>query len=147
MKNEEGFTLIELMIVVAIIGVLAGLSVPLLATQQKNAINAEVRSEVRATVAEIKTMLVKYPVATDTIVSFTRTGRFTDVVNNHKISSDNVALQIGGTARYNASGSLTSVDSDVPSWKSYYVLGYDTIEGSYNYVYDSKTKKFTELVS
>jgi type IV pilus assembly protein PilA len=54
--NEKGFTLIELMIVVAIIGILAALAIPLLDMYRGKAFNAAAASDVRT----IKTALEAY---------------------------------------------------------------------------------------
>ena len=57
-KNEKGFTLAELLIVVAIIGVLVAISIPIFTTQLEKAREATDAANIRAAYAEVSAALL-----------------------------------------------------------------------------------------
>ena len=54
--NQKGFTLIELMIVIAIIGILAAIAIPQFASYRQKSYNSEAQSDLR----NVKTNLEAY---------------------------------------------------------------------------------------
>jgi type IV pilus assembly protein PilA len=68
MKNQKGFTLVELMIVVAIIGILAAIAIPQFAAYRQRAFNSSAQSDVRNTKTAQEVLQADHQVygATDT---------------------------------------------------------------------------------
>lgn len=62
-KNESGFTLIELLVVILIIGILAAIAVPIFLNQRKQALDAQLKSDMRSVATWMETNKTKNPSA------------------------------------------------------------------------------------
>lgn len=66
-KNHKGFTLAELLIVVAIIGVLVAISIPIFIAQKKKAVVAVNQSNARTAYSAVMAQFTENPDATQSI--------------------------------------------------------------------------------
>lgn len=60
-ENEDGFTLVELLVVILVIGILASIAVPVFLNQRKTSIDAAVESDVKNTALALDTYITDNP--------------------------------------------------------------------------------------
>ena len=112
-KNEDGFTLIELMIVVAIIGILAAIAIPQFSAYRQNAYDATARADLRNAATAQEAYFVEHEGYTQSA------GRLVSASYGFAATSDKVVL----TLRAASLTTYSMITSNVAGGKSYILKG------------------------
>jgi type IV pilus assembly protein PilA len=120
-NNEKGFTLIELMIVVAIIGILAAIAIPQFSAYRERSYIASMKADCNA----VRTAEEAYFVDNDTYLAIASTTTPNALPGMGALSSGNSVVVTAGT-----SGIVTSFIVTVSSTKSTQTVTYTSTTGA-----------------
>jgi type IV pilus assembly protein PilA len=96
-KNQKGFTLVELLIVIAIIGILAAIAIPQFSTYRAKAFIAATKSDAKNAYTALQAYVSENPSVTPPPASVTGPNNLTDPYGASRVSKD-VTITIAGTA-------------------------------------------------
>ena len=98
-KKEEGFTLVELLIVVAIIAILAAIAIPQFSKYRTRAFVTELNSDLKNAYTASQAYLTDFPAETVNTVAKLQAGGYNP--------SSNIALEVATATMTQAAGSIT----------------------------------------
>ena len=129
-KGEKGFTLVELLVVVIIIGILSAVAVPIYLNQRKAAWNSTIQSDVKNASLVVETAMT---------------------ANNGKFDNGWAGTYSPGKAKLGTSDQEITVSKDVTiviakgaDSDNYTITGTDSNSGTKQYTYDSANGAISE---
>ena len=95
-RNQKGFTLVELLIVIAIIGILAAIAIPQFSTYRAKAFVASTKSDAKNAYTALQAYISENPSATPPTISQTGPGTLGSPYGAARVSKD-VTIAIAGS--------------------------------------------------
>lgn len=137
-KGEKGFTLVELLVVVIIIGILSAVAVPIYLNQRKAAWNSTIQSDVKNASLVVETAMTA------------NNGKFDNGWAGTYLSGK-TKLGLSGKAKLGTSDQEITVSKDVTiviakgaDSNNYTITGTDSNSGTKQYTYDSANGAISE---
>jgi len=124
-EKEQGFTLVELLVVVIIIGILAAIAIPAFLRQRENAWGAQVQSDIKNAVTAAESWAVEH--------NGEYTGLEEDVIINGTVSEKWKSAGLNGTTGVTIKATVTGT--------TFTLTGSHAQRGDDSWKYDSTTGK------
>lgn len=139
--HEDGFTLVEILVVMLIMGILSAIAIPVFLSQRKNAVDDAIRSDMKNIIQTIDSVRSNNPNARYLVY---RSGKVCAGANAYPTSCSDTA-----PAPVTSSGATFVVSGGGGGNGEYYVAGYHANANKYTtsntrLFYSSSTKEFKE---
>jgi type IV pilus assembly protein PilA len=108
LQEENGFTLLELVVVVIVIGILAGISIPVFAGQQRASIEGTLKADLRQAALVMHTESIR------------NSGRYGSYLPNYQTKSASNIIFLDKTRSSSYAFCLTGTNPDIPATTLYY---------------------------